>query len=111
MAMDSPISPSVPTWNVTLAVLGPTVGANCRHISIVDRRRGPSSLGLTEGVKRNVVKVGIVHGSLPGFRSCYGGKILRAAITHYKANHRDTAYNELMDSICLALKASLVRLI
>ena len=46
-------------------------------------------------MKGNVVKVGIIHGSLPSFRSCYGGKILRAAITHYKANRRNTGYNEL----------------
>ena len=69
----------------------------CRRIDIVDRRRGPSSLGLTEGVKGNVINVGIVHGNLPSFRSCYGGKILRAAITHYKANSRDIGYNELRD--------------
>ena len=69
----------------------------CRRIGIIDRRRGPSSLGLPEGVKESVVKVGIVHGCLPSFRSCYGGKILRAAITHYKANRRNTGYNELRD--------------
>ena len=109
--MDSPIPPSVPAWNVTLDALGPTVGANCRHIGIFDRRRGPSSLGLPEGVKECVVKVGIVHGSLPSFRSCYGGKILRAAITHYKANRRNIGYNELRDCVKYALKASLVRLI
>ena len=81
-----------------------------RRIGIFDRRRGPSSLGLPEGVKESVVKVGIVHGSLPSFRSCYSGKILRAAITHYKANRRNTGYNELSDER-VALKASLVRLI
>ena len=54
-------------------------------MGIVDRRRGSSSLRLTEGVKGNIVEVGIVHGSLPSFRSCNGGKTLRAAITHYKA--------------------------
>ena len=36
-----------------------------RRIGIIDRRRGPSSLGLPEGVKESVVKVGIVHGSYP----------------------------------------------
>ena len=61
-------------------------------------------------MKESAVKVGIVHGSLPSFRSCYGGKILRAAITHYKANRRNTGYNELSDER-VALKASLVRLI
>ena len=66
----------------------------CRRICIVDRRQGSSSLGLTEGVKGSIIKVGIVHDSLPSFRSCYGGKILRAAITHYKADRRDTGYNE-----------------
>ena len=75
------------------------LGAPCRRIGIFDRRRGPSSLGLPEGVKESVVKVGIVHGILPSFRSCYGGKILRAAITHYKANRRDTGYNELRDCV------------
>ena len=95
--MDSPILPSVPAWNVTLDALGPTVGANCRRIGIIDRRWGPSSLGLTEGVKGNLVEVGIEHGSSPSFRSCYGGKILRAAIIHYKANRRNTGYNELRD--------------
>ena len=64
---------------------------------MIDRRRGLSSLGLTEGLKGSVVKVGIVYGSLPSFKSCYGGKILRAAITHYKANRRNTGYNELRD--------------
>ena len=52
---------------------------------------------------------------LPSFRSCYGGKIIRAAITHYKANRRYTGYNELrdwsLDRSLDALKASLVRLI
>ena len=95
--MDLPILPSVLEWNVTLAALGPTVGANCRRIGIIDRRWGPSSLGLTKGVKGNVVKVGIVHGTLPSFRSCYSGKILRAAITHYEANRQYTGYNELRD--------------
>ena len=38
---------------------------NYRRIGIIDRRRGPSSLGLPEGVKENVVKVGIVHGNYP----------------------------------------------
>ena len=88
--------------------------AFCRRIGIIDRRRGPSSLGLLEGVKESVVKVEIVHGSLPSFRSCYGGKILRAAITHYKANRRNTGYNELRDCVKIydvALKASLARLI
>ena len=99
MAMDPPIPPSVPAWNVTLVALDPTVGANCRCIGIVDRRRGPSSLGLTEGVKGSVVKVGIVHGSLASFSYCYGGKILRAAITHYKANRHNTGYNELRDCV------------
>ena len=66
---------------------------------------------MPEGVKESVVKVGIVHGCLPSFRSCYGGKILRAAITHYKANRRNTGYNELRDCVKYALKASLVRLI
>ena len=66
----------------------------CRRIGIFDRRRGPSSLGLPEGVKERVVKVGIVPGSLPSFRSCYGGKILHAAITHYKADRRVTGYND-----------------
>ena len=33
-----------------------------------------------------VVEVGIVHGSLPSFRSRGGGEILRAAITHYNGN-------------------------
>ena len=37
----------------------------CRRIGIFDRRRGPSSLGLPEGVKESVVKVGIVHGNYP----------------------------------------------
>ena len=77
-----------------LAALGPTVGTKCRRIGIVDRRRGSFSLTLTEGVKWNVVEVGIEHDSLPSFRSCYSGKILRAAITHYKADCRDTGYNE-----------------
>ena len=54
-------------------------------------------LGLPEGVKESVVKIGIVHGSLPSFKSCYGGKILRAAITQYKANRRYTGYNKLRD--------------
>ena len=53
----------------------------CHRIGIIDRRRGPASLGLPEGVKESVVKVGIVHGSLPSFRSCYSGKILCATIT------------------------------
>ena len=35
----------------------------CRRISIIDRRRGPSSLGLPEGVKESIVKVGILHGN------------------------------------------------
>ena len=73
------------------------MGANCHRIGIIDRTRGPSSLGLPEGVKESVVKVGIVHGSLPSFISCYGGKILRAAITHYKENRQYTDYNELRD--------------
>ena len=55
-------------------------------------------------MKESVVEVRIVHGSLPSFRSCYGGKILRAAITHYKANRRNTGYNELMDFVKLCLK-------
>ena len=37
----------------------------CRRIGIIDRRWGPSSLGLSEGVKESVVKVGIVHGNYP----------------------------------------------
>ena len=44
----------------------------------------------------DVVKVGIVHGGLPSFRSRYGGETLRAAITHYKANFRVTGYSELV---------------
>ena len=95
--MDSPIPPSVPAWNVMLDALGPTMGANYRRIGIIDRRRSPSSLGLPEGVKECVVKVGIVHDSLPSFISCYGGKILRASITHYRANRQYTGYNELRD--------------
>ena len=70
------------------------MGASGGRIGIVDRRRESSSLGLTEGVKGNIVEVGIVHDSLPSFRSCYGGKILRAAITHYKADRHVTGYNE-----------------
>ena len=85
----SPMSSAVPRCvsdhrRVADAAAPPVYG-RCRRIGIVDRRRGPSSLGLTEGVKGNVVKVGIVYGSLPSFRSCYGGKILRVVITHYKA--------------------------
>ena len=95
--MDSPIPPSVPAWNVTLDALGPTVGANSRRIGIFDRRRGPSSLGLPEGVKESVVKVGIVHGGLPSFRHHGGGGALRAATTHYKAISPCTGYNELDD--------------
>ena len=72
-------------WNVTLAALGPTVGANCHRIGIVDRRHGSSSLGLTKGVKGSVVEVRIVHDSLPSFRSRSGVETLRATITHYKA--------------------------
>ena len=45
----------------------------------------------------DVVKVGIVHGSLPSFRLHGGGGALRAAITHYKADRRVTGYNELWD--------------
>ena len=59
----------------------------------------------------DVVKVGIVHGGLPSFRSRYGCEILRAAIIHYKANCRVTGYSELVVSKEPALKASLVRLI
>ena len=59
---------------------------------------------MPEGVKESVVKVGIVHGSLPSFRSCYGGKILRAAITHYKAKRRNTGYNELRDCVKICPK-------
>ena len=55
----------------------------------------------------DVVKVGIVHGGLPSFRSRYGGETLRAAITHYKA----IAVLQVTMSVESALKASLVRLI
>ena len=65
MAMDPPIPPSVPAWNVTLDALGPTVGANCRRIGIIDRRQGPLADGRTEGKKVSVVEVGIVHGVYP----------------------------------------------
>ena len=68
-----------------LAAFCPMMGANYHRIGIVDRRWGSSSLELIEGVKGNVVEIGIVHGSLPSFRSCSGGETLRAAITHYKA--------------------------
>ena len=74
-----------------------TLNKNCRRIGIFDRRRGPSSLGLPEGVKECVVKVGIVHDSLPSFRLHGGGGALRAAITHYKADRRFTGYNELWE--------------
>ena len=37
----------------------------CRRIGIFDRRWGPSSLGLPEGVKESVVKVVIVHVNYP----------------------------------------------
>ena len=87
--MVSPIPPSIPAWNVTLAALGPTVGTNYHCIGVVDRRRGSSRLGLTEGVKGNIVEVGIVHGGLPSFRSRCGGETLRAAITHYNGNSLD----------------------
>ena len=71
--------------NMTPGSFSPTVGANCRRIGIVDRRRGSSSRGLTEGVKGSVVEVGIEQGGLPSFGSRSGGELLRAAITHYKA--------------------------
>ena len=61
------------------------MSSTCRRIGTIDRRRGPSSLGLTEGVKGNVVEVRIVHGGLPNFRSRSSGETLRVAITHYKA--------------------------
>ena len=85
-AIVSPMPPIVPAWNVTPDALGPTVGANCRRIGIVDRRRGSSSRWLTEGVKGSVVEVGIEQGSLPSFGSRNGGETLRAAITHYNGN-------------------------
>ena len=54
----------------------------CRRIGITDRRRGSSSLGLTEGVKGSIIKVAILHDNLPSFRSRRGSETLRAAITH-----------------------------
>ena len=56
----------------------------------------------------DVVKVGIVHGGLPSFRSRCGGETLRAAITHYKAI---AVLQVTMSVEKYALKASLVRLI
>ena len=56
---------SIPVWNVTLVTLGPTVGANCRRIGKLDRRRGPLADGRTEGKKVSVVEIGIVHGVYP----------------------------------------------
>ena len=55
----------------------------------------------------DVVKVGIVHGGLPSFRSRNGGDLLRAAITHYNGN----SLGQVTMSTKYALEASLVRLI
>lgn len=59
----------------------------------------------------DVVKVGIVHGGLPSFRSRYGGETLRAAITHYKAIAVLQVTMSWLYERIYALKASLVRLI
>ena len=50
---------------MTLAALGPTVGANCRRIGKLDRRWGPLADGRTEAKKVSVVEVGIVHDVYP----------------------------------------------
>jgi hypothetical protein len=85
MATMSPMPAKAdPTWICAPDALCPTVGANCRGFV----NRSAIGVGVWRFVEGGEHDGAIRDGgstSLPSFRSCNGGKTLRAAIIHYMA--------------------------